>query len=174
MLHFFWGSWGLTSSSRFNKDSAFPPPHLLCRERQTKTCVTKDSSKLFSNLCLKKMTPNAVIMVMPRGSVRSGLYFAKCCVKYQMVPILKSRLSWETRRMKVCVERAELHLSADKAVVITALLSGGLWSIPHSAAASSHPPASHNYDFRRVGASACVCEVVATALPQLPRGRLED
>ena len=92
-----------------------PPLHLLSREQQTKTFVTKDSSKLFSNLFLKKMTPNALIMVMPRGSVRPGLYFAKCYIKYQMVPILKSLLSQKPRQTKGWLKRVELHLSADKA-----------------------------------------------------------
>lgn len=65
-----------------------------------KTFIRRDSSKLFSNLCLKKITPNALIMVMPRGSVRLGLYFAKCYIKYQIVPLQKSLLSQKARETK--------------------------------------------------------------------------
>jgi len=61
------------------------------------------------------MTPNALIMVMPGGPVRLGLYFAKCYIKYQMVPILKSLLSQKTRQTKGWVQRVELRLSTDKA-----------------------------------------------------------
>lgn len=174
MLHFFWGSWELTSSSRLNKDvQLWIPPSPPALQRMANKIVTEDSSKLFSNLCLKKMTPNAVIMVMPRGSVRSGLCFAKCYVKYQMVPILKSLLSWETRRTKGWVEGVELHLSADKAVLITMVLSEGLWSIPHSAAASSDPPQA---TIIILGELECLCLSVRRWQQHCPssRRRFED
>lgn len=61
------------------------------------------------------MTPNALIMVMPGGPARLGLYFAKCYIKYQVVPILKGLLSQKTRQTKGWVQRVELRLSTDKA-----------------------------------------------------------
>lgn len=116
-----------------------------------KTFITKDSSKLFSNLCLKKMTRNALIMVTPRGSVRLGLYFAKCHVKYQMVPILKSLLSQKTGQTKGWVKRVESHLSADTAGysnhhgAIRRLVINSLFSC-----CLLQSPTSHNYNFRQV------------------------
>lgn len=105
---------------------------------------------IFKSLS-EKMTPNALIMVMPRGSARLGLYFAKCYIKYQMVPILKSLLSQKTRQTKGWVKRVELHLPADKAgcsnhpgairsLVINSLFSCRLLQSPRS----------YNYDFRQL------------------------
>ena len=128
-----------------------PPLHLLSRLCQMKTFITNGSLKLFSNLCLKKMTPNALIMVMSRGSMRLGLYFAKCYIKYQMVPILKSLLSQKTRQTKGWAERMELHPSADKAVysndrgTIRRLVINSLFSC-----CLLRSPTSHYYNFRQV------------------------
>lgn len=133
---------------RENVNSPSPPP--LQRVANENFHYKRLLKVIFKSLS-EKMTPNALIMVMPRGSVRLGLYFAKCYIKYQMVPILKSLLSQKTRQTKDWVKRVELHLSADKAGYSN--YHGAIrWLVIHSLF-SCHllqSPPSHNYDFRQV------------------------
>lgn len=104
------------------------------------------------------MTPNALIMVMSRGSGRLRLYFAKCYMKYQMVPILKSLLYQKVKQTKGWVRSLELHLSADKAGccnhhgAIQRLVINSLFSC-HLLQSNT----SHYYDFRQHKESLCIC-----------------
>lgn len=127
-----------SACERENVNSPSPPP---LQRAANKNFHYKRLLKVIFKSLSEKMTPNALIMVMPRGSVRLGLYFAKCYTKYQMVPILRSLLSQKTRQTQSWVKRVELHPSADKAgysnhhgairrLVINSLLSCRLLQLP--------------------------------------------
>lgn len=96
------------------ENANFPSPPRLPRVANKNFPYKRLLKVIFKSLP-ERMTPNALIRVMPRGSVRLGPYFAKCYIKYQMKPIRKSLLAQERRRTKGWEERVEWHLSADKA-----------------------------------------------------------
>lgn len=123
---------------RENADFPSPPPLLRVANKYLRY---KRLLKVIFKSLPGRMTPNALIRVMPRDPVRLGPYFAECYIKYQMKPVRKSLLAQERRQTKGWVERVELRLPADKAGcphhhgAIRRLVINSL-----SDAASSNPP----------------------------------